>query len=70
MFIVGALIIPKYMITLKNIALNKSRIAFIDVIKKMGGKIKVKNCRLYTYDAADDTLRVDLGGRRISKKKK
>ena len=44
-FIVGALIIPKSMITLKNIALNKSRIAFIDVLKKMGGKIKVKKTK-------------------------
>ena len=44
-FIVGALIIPKSMITLKNIALNKSRTAFIDVLKKMGGKIKVKKTK-------------------------
>ena len=44
-FIVGALIIPKSMITLKNIALNKSRIAFIDVLKKMGGKIKIKKTK-------------------------
>ena len=41
-FIVGALIIPNSHITLKNITLNKTRIAFIGVLKKMGGKIKVK----------------------------
>ena len=41
-FIVGALIIPNSNITLKNIALNKTRIAFIDILKKMGGIIKVK----------------------------
>ncbi len=29
----------------------------------------VYTCLLYTLDAADDTLRVDLGGRRIIKKK-
>ena len=29
----------------------------------------VKTCLLYTSDAADDSLRVDLGGRRIIKKK-
>ena len=29
----------------------------------------VKNCLLYTSDAADDLLCVDLGGRRIIKKK-
>ena len=28
-----------------------------------------QNCLLYTSDAADDSLRVDLGGRRIIKKK-
>ena len=36
-----------------------------------GGKIMAKpyNCLLYTSDAADDLLCVDLGGRRIIKKK-
>src|SRR5450756_135726 len=31
---------------------------------------EVRNCLLYTSDAADDLLCVDLGGRRIIKKKK
>ena len=30
----------------------------------------LKRCLLYTSDAADDLTRVDLGGRRIIKKKK
>ena len=30
---------------------------------------QVGNCLLYTSDAADDLLCVDLGGRRINKKK-
>ena len=29
---------------------------------------RIKTCLLYTSDAADDSLRVDLGGRRIIKK--
>ena len=29
---------------------------------------KIYTCLLYTSDAADDSLRVDLGGRRIIKK--
>ena len=34
------------------------------------GKLKLSsNCLLYTSDAADDLLCVDLGGRRIIKKK-
>ncbi len=53
-FIVGALIIPESNITLKNIALNKTRIAFIDVLKKMGGKIKVrKNKTISGEDVGD-----------------
>eukprot|EP00825_Cyclidium_porcatum_P005299 TRINITY_DN12557_c0_g1_i2.p2 TRINITY_DN12557_c0_g1~~TRINITY_DN12557_c0_g1_i2.p2 ORF type:complete len:204 (-),score=34.60 TRINITY_DN12557_c0_g1_i2:28-639(-) len=36
----------------------------------LGGKAQDKDCLLYTSDAADDMQCVDLGGRRISKKKK
>src|SRR5450756_3147572 len=32
--------------------------------------VNVKTCLLYTSDAADDLLCVDLGGRRVIKKKK
>ncbi len=44
-FIVGALITPKSKITLKNIMLNPSRIAFLQVLKGMGGKIKIKKTK-------------------------
>ena len=40
------LILPESKITLKNILLNPSRIAFIKVLKRMGGKIKVKNKKI------------------------
>ena len=33
-------------------------------------KVRGLNCLLYTSDAADEGLGVDLGGRRIIKKKK
>ena len=33
-------------------------------------RLKSKNCLLYTSDAADERSSVDLGGRRIIKKKK
>ena len=36
---------------------------------KQGNLEKVKNCLLYTSDAADERSSVDLGGRRIIKKK-
>ena len=32
-------------------------------------ELELKNCLLYTSDAADDMQCVDLGGRRIIKKK-
>ena len=34
-----------------------------------GEKEEEEDCLLYTSDAADELLRVDLGGRRIIKKK-
>ena len=44
-FIVGALIMPKSKIVLKNVMLNPSRTAFLKILKKMGGKIKVKKTK-------------------------
>ena len=44
----------------------KGGIAFI---KETNNNGKKASCLLYTSDAADDSLRVDLGGRSIIKKK-
>ena len=44
-FIVGALILPKSKIILKDVMLNPSRTAFIKVLKSMGGKIKLKKTK-------------------------
>lgn len=44
-FIVGALIVPKSNIILKNVMLNPSRIEFINILKKMGGKINIKSTK-------------------------
>ena len=41
-FTVGALIIPGSNIEIKNVCLNKTRIAYINILKKMGGKIHIK----------------------------
>ena len=46
----------------------KYRANHIDVKLDFSSQINI--CLLYTSDAADDSLRVDLGGRRIIKKKK
>ncbi len=44
-FIVGALIVPNSNLIMKNMSLNKTRIAFISVLKKMGGKINIKKTK-------------------------
>ena len=41
-FIVGALITPGSKITLKNVMLNPTRVEYLKILKKMGGKISVK----------------------------
>ena len=41
-----------------------------NVLTVAGALAQLQNCLLYTSDAADDLLCVDLGGRRIIKKKK
>ena len=43
------------------------KIAFDELTMEARMEIS-KDCLLYTSDAADDSLRVDLGGRRIIKK--
>lgn len=44
-FIVGALIIPGSKIILKDVMINPTRIAFLKVLKNMGGKIKIKKTK-------------------------
>ena len=41
-FTVAALITPNSKITIKNVCLNKTRIAYIKVLKQMGGKIVIR----------------------------
>ena len=45
-------------------------VAFIGDTDRTGTIVRFQACLLYTSDAADDLLCVDLGGRRIIKKKK
>jgi 3-phosphoshikimate 1-carboxyvinyltransferase len=44
-FIVGALIAPGSKVMLKNIMMNPTRIAFLKILKSMGGKIKIKKTK-------------------------
>ncbi|CZR83268.1 methionine gamma-lyase [Clostridioides difficile] len=47
-------------------------VTFVDAVNPQNVKeaMRPNTCLLYTSDAADDSLRVDLCGRRIIKKKK
>ena len=47
---------------------SRAEILIDDFLYKNG--LPSEGCLLYTSDAADDSLRVDLGGRRIIKKSK
>ena len=53
-FIVAALILPGSKIELKNIALNPTRIAFIQVLKNMGGKIRIKKTKHFSGEDVGD----------------
>ena len=44
-FIVGALIAPGSKVMLKNIMMNPTRTAFLKILKRMGGKIKIKKTK-------------------------
>ncbi len=57
-FVVGALITPFSKITLKNICLNPTRIAYIKILKKMGGKIKIKKTKTICGESIGD-IRVE-----------
>ena len=57
--------------------LDQSTAEIIETAKRTGARVagpiplptKIHNCLLYTSDAADEGLGVDLGGRRFIKKK-
>ena len=42
-FIVAGLIVPNSEITLKNVGINQTRTGIIDVVKRMGGDIRIEN---------------------------
>lgn len=44
--LVGALITPNSKIKLLDVLLNKTRIAYLSILKKMGGKIKIKKTKI------------------------
>jgi 3-phosphoshikimate 1-carboxyvinyltransferase len=44
-FIVGALILPNSEILIKNVVLNPTRTGILEVIKDMGGEVKINNIR-------------------------
>eukprot|EP00657_Telonema_sp_P-1_P002160 TRINITY_DN15125_c0_g1_i1.p1 TRINITY_DN15125_c0_g1~~TRINITY_DN15125_c0_g1_i1.p1 ORF type:complete len:106 (-),score=33.21 TRINITY_DN15125_c0_g1_i1:43-360(-) len=64
-------IAPNEVISLETLRVGVRGDTFFNYLPKGINVNKViENCLLYTSDAADDLLCVDLGGRRILKKKK
>ena len=62
-------------VELEGTTVSRASVHNVSIVKELklgiGDRITVyKACLLYTSDAADDLLCVDLGGRRIIKKKK
>lgn len=56
-FILGALITPDSNLTLKNVGINKTRIALLEVLKEMGADIKLSNVTLEFEPSADISIR-------------
>ena len=53
-----------------NIDLVRRRVVVLDHYRALETLLELHDCLLYTSDAADERSSVDLGGRRIIKKKK
>ena len=56
-FILGALITPDSNLTLKNVGINKTRIALLEVLKEMGADIKLSNVTHEFEPSADISIR-------------
>ncbi|MEL7565131.1 MAG: 3-phosphoshikimate 1-carboxyvinyltransferase [Dehalobacterium sp.] len=55
-FMVAAAIMPNSELVLENIGINPSRTGIIDVLKKMGAKIKLENQRIETGEPVADVV--------------
>ncbi len=53
-YIIGALISPKSRITIKNVGLNLTRTGALNVLKRMGAKIEIKNTRKINNEMVGD----------------
>ncbi|OGF47107.1 MAG: 3-phosphoshikimate 1-carboxyvinyltransferase [Candidatus Firestonebacteria bacterium RIFOXYC2_FULL_39_67] len=55
-FIVAGLITPNSKLVLKNVGINPTRTGIIDVLKKMGAKIRIVNKRNIRFEPAADLI--------------
>ena len=53
-FVVQTLLAKKSSLLIKNVCINKTRIGFIQILKKMGGKIKILNKKKYFGEMVGD----------------
>lgn len=68
-FLVLALVLPHSKIEIKNVGINPTRIGFLEIIKKMGGKITLLNKREISGEPVADLLAETSKLRNISLKK-
>jgi 3-phosphoshikimate 1-carboxyvinyltransferase len=70
-FIVGALILKHSHIIVKDVGINPTRSYFLEILKKMGGNIHIKNKRVFNKEPVADieVFSSDLGSAKIVKEK-
>lgn len=61
-FIVGALIVPGSEILIRNVCVNPTRTGLLNVIKDMGGEVKVENIRDVSGEPVADIFCKSAGG--------
>ena len=55
-FIVGALISPDAQLTVKNVGINQTRTGALEILRKMGAKIDIRNERNYGQEPVADLM--------------
>jgi 3-phosphoshikimate 1-carboxyvinyltransferase len=55
-FIVAALILPGSELRIKNVSLNPTRAAILDILKQMGGDIKTENIETYANEPSGNII--------------
>ncbi|MFV9510679.1 3-phosphoshikimate 1-carboxyvinyltransferase [Tepidibacillus sp. LV47] len=55
-FIAAALIVPNSRIEIRNVGLNETRIGFLEIVKKMNGKVEITDQRFFGQEVVGDLI--------------